>query len=246
MRFIIMHKTNAHWESGATPGPELIARVGTLLGVLSKAGILLGAEGLRASSEGVRLRFVAGTHTVINGPFEGNTELPAGFSILRTRSLEEAIEWAVRQAGILGHDEHGAGVEIDIRPVTEPWDIGMAPTPADVGTRRYMVLRKATPSTESGAAPSSAQRAELARLIDETTRGGVHLVTEHMRPSRRGRRYINSRDGVSTYDGPFTETKELIAGYVVLSAASLEDAGRWAAQYVRAVDADETDLRELE
>jgi hypothetical protein len=36
MRFIVMHKTNVHWESGAAPGPELIARVGTLLGELAK------------------------------------------------------------------------------------------------------------------------------------------------------------------------------------------------------------------
>ena len=65
-----------------------------------------------------------------------------------------------------------------------------------------MVLRKATAATEAGVAPSSAQRAELSRLIEETTRSGVHLVTETMRPSARGRRYKNSRDGVSVYDGP--------------------------------------------
>jgi hypothetical protein len=240
MRFIIIHKTNAHWESGAIPSPKLIARVGALLGGLAKAGAFLGGEGLRASSEGVRLRFVDGTRTVINGPFEGTNELPASFSILRTRSLEHAIEWATRQAEVLGD------AEIDIRPVTEPWDIGMVATPADVSTRRYMVLRKATSSTEAGEAPSAPQRKELARLIDEATRSGTHLVTETMRPSRRGRRYRNSRDGVSVYDGPFIETKELLAGYIIVSAASLEDAGRWAMEYLHAVDADEVDLRELE
>jgi hypothetical protein len=239
MRFIIMHKTSAHWESGAIPGPALIARVGTLLGELAKAGALLAAEGLRASSEGVRLRFASGTRTVVHGPFEGDQELPAGFSVLRARSLEEAIEWATRQAHVLGD------VEIDIRPVTEPWDIGMAAPPADVSTRRYMVLRKATAATEAGAALSPAQRVEFARLVDQTTRSRV-LATETMRPSRRGRRYRNSRDGVSVYDGPFIETKELIAGYVVVSAASLDDAGRWAVQYLDAVEADEVDLRELE
>jgi hypothetical protein len=67
-----------------------------------------------------------------------------------------------------------------------------------------------------------------------------------MRPSRRGRRYLNSRDGASVYDGPFIETKELIAGYVVLSAPSIEEAGRWALQYLDAVEANEVDLRELE
>jgi hypothetical protein len=240
MRFIIMHKTSAHWESGAIPGPELIARVGALLGDIAKAGALAGAEGLRASSEGVRLKFAAGTRTVINGPFEGDNELAAGFSILRTRSLQDAVDWATRQAESLGD------VEIDIRPVTEPWDIGMAAPPADVTTRRYMILRKANPATKAGEAPSPAQRTRLARLLDETTRSGVHLVTETMRPSRRGRRYKNSRDGISIYDGPFIESKELIAGYVVVSAASLEEAGRWAERYLDAVEGDEVDLRELE
>ena len=240
MRFIIMHKTDAHWESGANPSPELIARVGTLLGELARAGVLLAGEGLRASSQGVRLRFAAGTRTLIRGPFEGDHELPAGFSIVRSPSLEEAIEWATRQAHVLGD------VEIDIRPVTEPWDIGMGAKPVDVTTRRFMVLRKATSLTEAGATPSSAQRTELARLIDETTRSGVHLVTETMRPSKRGRRYTNSRDGITVHDGPFTESKELIGGYVIVSAGSLEDAGRWAEQYIDVVEADEVDVRELE
>ena len=240
MRFIIMHKTSAHWEAGAVPSQELIARVGTLIGELAKAQALLGAEGLRASSQGVRLTFSGGTRTVTNGPFDGNNELPAGFSLLRARSLEEAIEWATREATVLGD------MEIDIRPVTEPWDIGMAPGPADISTRRYMVLRKATAAIEAGALPSPAQRTELARLIAETTRTGVHLVTETMRPSARGRRYKNSRNGVTMFDGPFTESKELIAGYVIVSADSLGDASRWAVRYIDAVEAGEVDVRELE
>lgn len=240
MRFIIMHKTNAHWESGAIPSPELIARVGALLGQLSKAGKLQGAEGLRASAEGVRLVFRDGGRTVINGPFVGNNELPAAFSILHARSVDDAIEWATRQATILGDGE------IDIRPVTEPWDIGMRPKPADATSRRYMVIRKATAATESGAAPSVAARTGLARLIDETAQTGMHIVTETLRPSRRGRRYKNDRNGVSMMDGPFVETKELIAGYAIVLAESLDDAGQWAMKYIDVVEADEVDVRELE
>jgi hypothetical protein len=156
------------------------------------------------------------------------------------RSLEEAIEWATRQARVLGDGE------IDIRPVTEAWDIGMGSRPGDVTARRYMVLRKATSATEAGVAPSLDQRAELARIIGETTRTGVHLVSETMRPSTRGRRYQNSRDGVTVMDGPFIETKELIAGYVVVSATSFEDVARWALAYIAAVETDEVDVRELE
>jgi hypothetical protein len=240
MRFVIMHKTNAHWEAGETPSPELIARVGSLLGRLANAGVLLDAEGLRPSSEGVRLTFSAGTRTVVTGPFNGGNELPAGFSILRAQSIEDAIEWASRQAEVLGDGE------VDIRPVTEPWDIGVGSRPADVTTRRYMVLRKATAATEAGVAPPSAQRAELSHLIEETTRTGVHLVTVTLRPSARGRRYKNSPNGIPVIDGPFTESKELIAGYVVVSSESLEDADGLARQYLGAVEADEVDVRELD
>jgi hypothetical protein len=236
MRFIIMHKTNAHWESGAAPGPELIARVRTLLGELAKARRLLGAEGLRASSEGVRLRFSAGARTIISGPFEGDNELPAGFSILRARSMTDAIEWATREATAAGD------LEIDIRPVTEPWDIGMTPTPPDVTTRRYMVLRKATATTEAGVKPSPTQPS-----APEGSPGrGMRLVTETMRPSSRGRRYKNSSNGLTMRDGPFAETKELIGGYVIVSGESLDDAGEVAAQYIKVVEADEVDVRELE
>jgi hypothetical protein len=240
MRFIIMHKTNAHWEAGAVPGPELIARVGTLLGELASSNVLLDAAGLRRSSLGVRLRFSGGSRTVTQGPFEGGNELPAGFSILRVASLDEAIEWASGQAAVLGD------VEIDIRPVTEAWDIGIVPKPDHVVTQRYMALLKATPASEAGVALSPRQQAEMARLIGETGRAGVHLATETLRPSARGRRYKNSRDGIRATDGPFAESKELIAGYVIVSAEALEDADRWAARYMAVVEADEVDLRELE
>jgi hypothetical protein len=240
MRFIIMHKTNAHWESGAIPSPELIARVGGFLGQLAKAGQLESGEGLRATSEGVRLQFRDGVPTVIHGPFIGSNELPAAFSILNARSIEDAIEWATRQAQIVGDGE------VDIRPVTEPWDIGVRPRPTTLDTRRYMILRKATPATESGEAPSGRERSQLARLIDETTQAGTRVATETMRPSRRGRRYKNSKNGVTVMDGPFVETKELLAGYVIVSAASLDEAGQWAMTYIAVVEADEVDVRELE
>jgi len=238
-RLIVMHKTNAHWEAGAIPSASLLARVGALLGELAQAGMLEGGEGLRPSSEGVRLRCSGGASTTIDGPFEGGNELPAGFSIVRVPSLGEAVEWASREAAIVGD------VELDIRPVTEPWDIGLGRKPADLTARRYMVLRKATAATEDDVPLSSTQRTQLSRLIEETTRSGVHLVTETMRPSRRGRRYKSSRNGIAVFDGPFIESKELIAGYMIVSAASIEGADRWVRLYIDAVDGDEVDVREL-
>lgn len=232
MRFIIMHKTNAHWESGAIPDKSLIARVGSLLGEMSKAGVLEAGEGLRASSEGVRVRFENRARTITPGPFEGGNELLNGFSIVRAASIEEAIDWATRQAEILGD------VEIDIRPVTEPWDIGMRPPPAGDSSRRYMVLRKATPSEKT--------RSRLSQLIAKTTAEGTHLVTETTKPGGRGRRYKNTTAGMTYFDGPLIETKELLGGYVIVAVDALEDACRWAEKYLDVVDAEEVDVLELE
>ena len=236
---MIMHKTSAHWEAGALPGPGLIARVGALIEELARSNRLLAAEGLGPSSKGVRLTASTGEVKVGAGPFERGQELPAGFTILRVGSRDEAVEWALRQAAVLGE------AELDIRPVNEPWDIGMAPRPGGAPAR-FMVLRKATPATEAGLSPTPAQREALSRLIDETMRTGTHLVTENMRPSARGRRYKHSRNGASMVDGPFAESKELIGGYVVVSAASLDEAGALAVRYLETVGAEEVDVRELE
>lgn len=175
MRFMIMHKTNARWEAGEVPTPELVARVGAMLGGLARAGVLLAAEGLRASREGVRLRFSKGVRTIVPRPFAGENELPAGFTILRTASLDEAVEWATRVGAALGD------VEIDIRPVTEPWDIGVAPKPDPLETRRYMALRKATLATEGGAEPARS----APRLRGSCRRASGPAGTS--RPSRCGR-----------------------------------------------------------
>jgi hypothetical protein len=240
MRFIIMHKTNAHWEAGAAPTPELVARVGRMIEELTSADALEAGEGLRASSQGVRVRFAGGTRTVTPGPFQGENELPAGFTILRVASIDQAVDWASRQAEIVGDGE------VDIRPVTEPWDIGMAPAPPDLDTRRYMILRKATEASEAGTAPSAAQRSRLSRLIEDAKGAGIHIATETMKPSARGRRYSNSRGGITFFDGPFVESKELLGGYVIVSATSLDEAHRWAHRYMDAVPASEVELRELE
>jgi len=241
MRFIVMHKTDARWEAGQRPSQELIGSVGALIGDLAKAGAFKDGAGLRATSEGVRLEFAPdGERTVTPGPFGGENELPAGFSIIRASSLDAAIEWATEEAGILG------ATEVDVRPVTEPWDIGMGAAPAEITSRRYMAVRKATTSTESSAEPTQAQRSALWGLIARARGNGVeHVTSETLAPSRRGRRLINSRNGVTMFDGPFLETKELLAGYMIMTAGSIDEVTTWAERYIGIVESPEVDIREL-
>jgi hypothetical protein len=240
MRFIAMHKTEPRWEAGAIPDKELISRVGQLMGEFMKAGILLGGEGLRASAQGVRLRFSGGKRTVTKGPFTPSNELPAGFLIVRTASLDEASGWASRYASIVGD------VEIDIRPVTEPWDIGMVPMPKELETRRYMLLYKADAASESGRPRPAEQRAKLSALFEEMSGAKVLLTNIGLRPSQQGKRYTFQGGRHAVVDGPFAESKELIAGYAMFQAESLEEASEWALRYGSAVTTPEVDLRVVE
>ena len=239
MRVILMHKSSPRWEAGATPSPELIARVGTMIGEMAQAGALLGAEGLRATSQGVRLAFAGGARNVTKGPFPGANELIAGFMIVRTGSLDEAIEWATRFAGVVGD------VEIDIRPVTEPWDLGMTPKPAGLTTRRFMVMHKADRRSEAGIPPTPQQAAELEKLVDAMKTAGVLLSAEWMQPSSKGVRFVFAGGRRTMTDGPFAESKELIAGFVILRVESMREAIAWAPRYAEAVGDIELDVLAL-
>ena len=239
MRFVIMHKTTPHWEAGAKPGPGLLAKVERMIAGMADAGVLLGAEGLRESSLGVRLRFSGGRRTVVEGPFVGGNELPAGFALLRVESIDDAVAWATRFAGVMGD------MEIDIRPLSEPWDLGIAPKPEGLTTTRFMAMHKADAASEAGARPSPAQLAAMGRLVEEMSRAGVLLATEAFQPSSKGARLRSAGGKHELVDGPFTESKELVGGYVIVRAESLDEAKVWALRYVDAVGCSELDVRPL-
>ena len=93
---------------------------------LSKAGVLLDLAAFHWSAEGVRIKFSAGTRTVIDGPFGEATEIVAGYWILRVQSMEEAIEWAKRLPFEAG-GEPEAEREIEIRQLFELEEFGERP-----------------------------------------------------------------------------------------------------------------------
>ncbi len=239
MRFMLMHKTNASNEAGVRPPPELIAGVGRMIGEMRQAGIFRDGAGLRASSLGVRLEPRDGARTVTPGPFVGKHELPAALCILRVGSREEAVEWASRFAAIVGD------AELDIRPVTEPWDLGLAEKPKDDPTVRYMVVYKADPQYEAGALPSPEVRAATARLLDEMKAAGVYLTADALQPSARSKRIRAAGPKYTLTDGPFAESKELIAGFVTLELPSMTEALAWAQRYAAVLGEVELDIRPL-
>ena len=126
MRFMVIVKANQESEAGVLPSEKELALMGAFNEELSKAGILLAAEGLQASRKGARVRLSASKRTVIDGPFSETKELIAGFWIWQVKSKEEAIEWAKRiPADAFPKSE----TEIEIRQVFEADDFGPAFTP---------------------------------------------------------------------------------------------------------------------
>jgi hypothetical protein len=122
MRFMVIVPANAASEAGVLPNEQELAEMGQFNEELVKAGVLLAGEGLHASAKGARIRFSAGTTTVIDGPFTESQGLIAGFWLIRADSKAEAIEWMKRAP-------FGDGVVLEIRQVFDMDDFGPAMTP---------------------------------------------------------------------------------------------------------------------
>ena len=92
---------------------------------------------------------------------------------------------------------------------------------------RVMVLIKATPQTEAGVLPDEQLLADMGRYNDELVRAGVMLAGEGLHPSSKGVRVRFSGAARTVTDGPFTETKELIAGFWLWQVRSMAEAVAW-------------------
>ncbi len=236
MRIISMHKATPGMEAGEPPSPEVMAGMGPLMGEMMQAGVFIAGEGLRPSAHGVRLTFSGGNRTITEGPLIGSNELTDRYLIVRVKSIDEAIEWATRFAGVIDDSE------IDVRPITEPWDLGMFPKPAGENTTRFMIIRKSDHNSEAGV--TSASEA-LQQLTEDMTRANVLLAAERLQPSSKGVRLTSSGGNYRVLDGPFTESKELIAGFSIMEVQSIEGAVGWATRFAALIGDVEMDIRPL-
>ena len=102
-----------------------------------------------------------------------------------------------------------------------------APHALEEMTMRFLVMVRATKDSESGAMPSESVLAEMGRYNEQLVREGVLIGAEGLHPSARGKRVRFSGKDRTVIDGPFAETKELIAGYWIFEVASMDEAVEW-------------------
>jgi len=121
MRFMILVKATRETERGVMPGEALIASMADFHEQLAKAGVLLDASGLQPSAKGWRVRYDGDRRSVLNGPFVESKELVAGYTLIQTRSRDEALEWARR---FPNPAVDGGVAEIEVRQLYELDDFG--------------------------------------------------------------------------------------------------------------------------
>ncbi len=92
---------------------------------------------------------------------------------------------------------------------------------------KVMALVKATKDSEAGVMPTQTLLAEMGKFNEELIKAGVMLAGEGLRPSIRGKRVQFSGRSRTVIDGPFTETKELVAGFWLWQVRSIEEAVEW-------------------
>ena len=124
MRVMVIVKANKQSEAGVMPDEKLLRDMGQFNEELSKAGLILAADGLHPSSKGKRVKFSGTNRTVVDGPFMETKELIAGFWIWKVKSMEEAVEWVKRCP-----NPHVGDSEIEIRQIFETEDFGDLLTP---------------------------------------------------------------------------------------------------------------------
>ena len=121
MRFMVIVKADKNSEAGVMPSTELLTAMGNFNEEMAKADVIEAGEGLHPTIKGARVKYSGGQPTVSQGPFNLTNDLVTGFWLIKTKSLDEAIDWMKRAP-------FGDG-EIEIRQVVAAEDFGEALTP---------------------------------------------------------------------------------------------------------------------
>jgi hypothetical protein len=109
---------------------------------------------------------------------------------------------------------------------------------------RVMMILKADKNTEAGGTPSKEHLAEMGKLIEDMAKAGVLLAAEGLQPSSKGKRLKFTGGKItSVTDGPFTETKELIAGFAIVQVKSMAEAIELAERFLKIAGDGESEIR---
>jgi hypothetical protein len=180
---------------------------------------------LQPSANAVRLRLRDGETAVSEGPFPDPAEMIAGFAIVDVPNKEAAIDW------LRAWPAPEEGVELEIRESGCPGGCAQV-IPTDVPGaekhRRFAVLLRSSEDLESETPVPQSKLDALDVHNAAQANSGVLLAADGLRTSARGARVKVAKNSFSVIDGPFTEIKEMIAGFWLIRVPAMADAVAWA------------------
>jgi hypothetical protein len=110
---------------------------------------------------------------------------------------------------------------------------------------RFLGLLKADKESESGAPPSTELMENMGKFMEEITKAGVLVSTAGLQPSAKGARVRLSGGKVTVTDGPFAETKELVASYALFETKTMAEAIEWTTRFLKVLGEGECEIRPL-
>lgn len=214
MQYMILRRADRSTEAEGFPPPQLVQAVPA-------------AKWLQPSASGVRMRRAGGQWSVTEAPFAPAEDMVAGYTFIEADSREQALAWA---AGWPTADGEGNAV-LEVREAGCPggcvgFDTGIAPA-----GKAYAVLLRSDAASEADLEPPASVIDTMNRANQAGVKAGIALAGEGLKSTARGGRVKFTGGKPTIIDGPFAEVKELIAGYWLIQAGSLEQAMDWVRHY---------------
>jgi len=110
---------------------------------------------------------------------------------------------------------------------------------------RFIGLLRADKESEAGAPPSRELMENMGTFMEEITKAGVLLATDGLHPSSKGKRVKLANGKVTVTDGPFTESKELVASYALFQTKSIDEAVHWTTRFLQVLGKGECEIRPI-
>ena len=237
MKYLTFIRHSESYRSSPPPA-ALMDAMGKSVEQSFKDGTLVDTGGLLPSKDGVRLRLANGKITVTDGPFSESKEVigglghPEGGLEGRRPPGRDRVHGAAPEvlAGLRGRGGGPADVRPGHGPVAQD-QASKATTPTTVfersRTMRVMVFVPGDRDSEAGKMPSQELIAKMMKFNEELVKTGVMLAGEGLTPSSKAKRVKFSGSQRTVTDGPFAESKELVAGYWLWQVRSIDEAVEW-------------------
>jgi len=192
---------------------------------LASQGRFLGASPLHPVATSTCVRVRSGNRLTTDGPFAETTEQLGGYFLIDVANLDEAI-------AIAGRIPAARKGTVEVRPSSNcpacPRLNEHHRQPLEWGDNmRVIVLVKASKDSEAGVMPTQQLLTEMGQFNEELVKAGIMLAGEGLHPSSKGVRVRFSGKERTVIDGPFAETKELVAGYWIWQVKSMDEAIAW-------------------